>query len=50
MPYYQQSLKAAFDYSPAHQIVAVDMAFCTMSDLTDADPFRALAKSSSATQ
>lgn len=44
MPYYQQSLKAAFDYSPAHQIVAVDMAFCTMSDLTDADPFRALAK------
>lgn len=44
MPYYQQSLKAAFDYSPAHQIVAVDMAFCTMSDLADADPFRALAK------
>ena len=44
MPYYQQSLKAAFDYSPTHQIVAVDMAFCTMSDLADADPFRALAK------
>ena len=44
MPYYQQSLKAAFDYSPDHQIVAVDMAFCTMSDLDDADPFRALAK------
>ena len=44
MPYYQQSLKDAFDYSPEHQIVALDMALCTASPLADADPFRALAE------
>lgn len=44
MPYYQQSLKAAFDYSPKHQIVALDMALATASPLDDADPFRALAE------
>lgn len=44
MPYYQQSLKAAFDYSSEHQIVALDMALCTASPLADPDPFRALAE------
>ena len=44
MPYYQQSLKAAFDYSPERQIVALDMALCTASPLADPDPFRALAE------